>query len=46
MYDRELSAAEVENNFLSEGLAVDPSDKLGATWGAIKASNLKSTDRR
>jgi hypothetical protein len=36
-----LSAAEVENNMLSEGLAVDPSDKLGVAWGAIKGDSLK-----
>lgn len=38
IYDRALSADEVERNSESEGLAVSPStDKLSVTWGAIKA---------
>ena len=40
IYDRALSADEIEQNFASEGLAVTSStDKLPITWGKIKASN-------
>ena len=38
MYDRALSAAEVENNMRATGLDVSPSaDHLSVTWGHIKA---------
>ena len=37
VYGRELTDAEVQQNFESEGAAVDSTDKLSLTWGAIKA---------
>ena len=38
IYDRVLDEAEVNQNFKSDtGLAVEPSDKLAVTWGALKA---------
>ena len=38
IYDRVLSAAEVENNMKATGLDVSPSDsKLSVTWGHIKS---------
>ena len=37
LYDRVLSAKEIEQNYLARGLAVaDPSTKLSAVWGGIK----------
>ena len=37
MYDRALSEAEIEHNYVSTiQLAVDPSSKLAVTWGFIK----------
>lgn len=37
IYDRALSEAEIENNYLSTSqLAVEPANKLAITWGAIK----------
>ena len=42
IYDRALSADEIMENFVEEGLgetaAVEPSEKLAGTWGGIKAS--------
>ena len=40
IYDRALSADEIEQNFAAEGLAVTSlTDKLPITWGKIKASS-------
>ena len=40
IYDRALSADEVEQNFEAEGkIAVNSAGKAALTWGAIKASN-------
>ena len=36
IYDRALSAAEIETNFESKGLAVEPAGKLATRWGEIK----------
>ncbi len=36
VYDRALSDAEVRQNFLAEGIAVDAMGKLTAAWGKIK----------
>ncbi len=36
LYNRGLSQAEIENNLEAEGLAVDPTQKLALTWGAMK----------
>jgi len=42
IYERALSAAEVDNNFRSEGLAVSPSsNKLSVTWGTIKTTRSR-----
>ena len=38
IYDRTLSADEVEQNFKAEGLAVNAAGKLALTWGGIKLS--------
>ena len=38
LYNRGLSQAEVEQNLEAEGLAVEPTQKLALTWGAIKVS--------
>ncbi len=38
LYNRGLSQAEVEQNLEAEGLAVEPTQKLTLTWGAIKVS--------
>ena len=38
VYDRTLSADEVEQNFNAEGLAVNAAGKLALTWGGIKLS--------
>ena len=47
VYDRALSAAEVRQNFLAEGLAVDFAAKLAVTWGRIKGKrpNLSAGSR-
>lgn len=37
VYDRALSAAEVRQNFMAEGLAVDITGKLALAWGRIKS---------
>lgn len=37
LYGRELTDAEVQQNFKSEGFAVDAAGKLSLTWGAVKA---------
>ena len=39
VYDKTLSADEVEQNFNADGLAVNSAGKATLTWGAIKASN-------
>ena len=39
IYDRALSADEVEQNFNAEGIAVNSAGKAALTWGAIKSSN-------
>ena len=39
VYNRTLSADEVEQNFNAEGLAVNSVGKVALTWGAIKSSN-------
>ena len=39
IYDRALSAGEVEQNVSDEGSAVDSAGKAVLTWGAIKSSN-------
>ena len=36
IYDRPLTAGEVEQNFLSGGFSVDPVGRLTVTWGEIK----------
>lgn len=36
LYDRALSEDEIKQNYEAEGLAVNPSGKLGAVWGRIK----------
>ena len=36
LYNRGLSQAEIQNNLDAEGLAVEPTQKLALTWGAIK----------
>ena len=38
LYNRGLSQAEIEQNLEAEGLAVEPTQKLALTWGAIKVS--------
>ncbi len=38
IYDRPLTAGEVEQNFQSGGFNVDPAGRLAVTWGAIKDS--------
>jgi len=38
LYNRVLNQAEIEQNLESEGLAVEPAQKLALTWGAIKVS--------
>lgn len=38
IYDRPLTAGEVEQNFQSGGFSVDPVRRLAVTWGAIKDS--------
>ena len=38
LYNRGLSQEEIENNLEAEGLAVEPTQKLALTWGAIKVS--------
>ena len=38
IYDRTLSADEVEQNFEADGLAVNAAGKLALTWGGIKLS--------
>ena len=38
LYNRGLSQAEIEQNLEAEGLAVEPTEKLALTWGAIKVS--------
>ena len=38
LYNRGLSQAEIENNRDAVGLAVEPTQKLALTWGAIKVS--------
>ena len=38
IYDRTLSADEVEQNFNAEGLAVNAAGKVALTWGGIKPS--------
>ena len=38
VYNRGLSADEVQQNFGAEGLAVRPAKKLSLTWGKIKVS--------
>ena len=38
IYDRTLSADEVEQNFIAGGLAVNAAGKLALTWGGIKLS--------
>ena len=38
IYDRELTADEVERNFDANGLAVSPEKKLAIAWGKIKIS--------
>lgn len=41
IYNRALDAGEVEQNFLAEGLAVEPAaEKLAFTWGRMKISRL------
>ena len=39
IYNKTLSADEVEQNFKAQGLAVNSAGKAALTWGAIKASN-------
>ena len=36
IYDRALNNAEVQQNFVAEGLAVDVTGKLTTTWGKMK----------
>ncbi len=36
LYDRVLSAAEIQRNYQASGLAVNPAGKLSAAWGKIK----------
>ena len=38
VYNRALSEDEISQNFAENGLAVQPTDKLAHTWGAIKVS--------
>ena len=38
VYNRALSEDEISQNFAENGLAVQPTDKLPQTWGAIKIS--------
>lgn len=38
IYNRGLSQDEVKNNLDATGLAVEPSNKLGLTWGMLKVS--------
>jgi len=38
IYDRALNDAEVQQNFLAKGLAVDVTGKLTITWGRLKES--------
>ena len=38
VYNRALSEDEISRNFAEKGLAVQPTDKLPQTWGAIKVS--------
>lgn len=38
IYKKALTLAEVEQNFESQGLAVQPAGKLSLTWGRLKAS--------
>ena len=38
IYKKVLTEEEIEQNFISEGLAVQPTGKLSLTWGRIKAS--------
>ena len=42
IYDRTLSADEVEQNFNAEGLAVNAAGKLALTWGGYKALKIAS----
>ena len=45
IYDRTLSADEVEQNFNAGGLAVNAAGKLALTWGGIKLSRFGSMHR-
>ncbi len=38
IYEKRLTLEEIEQNFASQGLAVQPTGKLSLTWGRIKAS--------
>ena len=38
VYNRAISEDEISRNFAENGLAVQPTDKLPQTWGAIKVS--------
>ena len=42
IYDRTLSADEVEQNFKAEGLAVNAAGKLALTWGRNKVLKIAS----
>ena len=38
IYERPLSAEEVQINMEARGISVEPADKLANTWGNIKIS--------